>query len=283
MTATTTHRAEPLRVAIVDDEELARLRLRRFLAQESDVDLVGEADCGALALDLVRRESPDVVLLDVQMPDKDGFAVIAELSPDFAGQIVFVTAFDAHAVKAFEVNAVDYLLKPVAAGRLHAALERAREVISQRAVAQRFAEVLAVVQKPVAAPAGPAKDDAPFEADLAESVERGPAERFLVKTKDRAVLIKAADVDWFEAEANYVRLHVGAQRHLIRATMASLEASLDQSRFVRIHRTTIVNLDRVKEIRAWFSGDHIVVLGDGTKLRMSRSYAPRLMARVRAG
>lgn len=283
MTEARVHRVTGLlRVAIVDDEELARLRLRRFVTREADVDLVGEAESGTVALDLIRRESPDVVLLDVQMPDMDGFAVMAKLGADFAGQVIFVTAFDAHAVKAFEVNAVDYLLKPVAAGRLHAALERAREVIAHRAVAQRFAEVLAVVQKPVSAP--PAVPDVAIAAaELAEGVGHGPTERFLVKTNDRALLIKVEDVDWFEAEANYVRLHVGAHRHLIRATMSSLEASLDESRFVRIHRTTIVNLDRVKEIRAWFSGDHVVVLADGTKLRMSRSYAPRLMSRVRAG
>ncbi len=278
---------EPLGVVIVDDEELARVRLNRLLSKESGIEVLADADSGRAAVEAIRRERPDVVFLDVQMPDTDGFGVIAELGDEFTGQVVFVTAFDVHAVRAFAVSAVDYLLKPVAADRLHAAIERARSVIAQQTVAKRYAEVLAVVQKPVGAATTPAPSTAGTSdggtLDLPDAQTGGPTERFLVKSANRAVLVKAVDVDWFEAEANYVRLHVGTQRHLIRATLSSLDASLDATRFVRIHRTTIVNLDRVKEIQPWFSGDHVVVLTDGTKLRMSRSYAGRLMSRVRAG
>ncbi len=281
MTDVSANVREPLHVAIVDDEELARVRLKRLLANERDIDVVGEAASGEAAVDLIEREQPDVVLLDVQMPDCDGFDVIARLGSGFSGHVVFVTAFDEHAVRAFEVSAVDYLLKPVGPDRLREALVRARKRVEQKVVARRFAEVLAAVGRPW-------RDDAsvsPGEeaGELSASDRTARTERFLVRTGNRSVLVKASDVDWFEAEANYVRLHVAAQRHLVRATMSSLEDSLDPSRFIRIHRGTIVNLDRVREIQPWFSGDHVVVLGDGTKLRMSRSYAPRLMSRLRAG
>lgn len=239
---------EALRVVVVDDEELARARLRRLLSAEAGVDLVGEADSGDAAVGVIRRECPDLVLLDVRMPDLDGFGVLEQLGASFTGRVVFVTAFDVHAVRAFEVKAMDYLLKPVAADRLHEALERVRETI---------------VREP--------------------TTEGEPIERFLVKIGDRSVVVKAHDVDVFEAEANYVRLRIGRQSYLLRATMAGLERSLDPSRFVRIHRETIVNLDRVKEIAPWFSGDHVVTLHDGTKLRMSRSYAGGLLARMRVG
>lgn len=280
MTGASTEFREPLQVAIVDDEELARVRLKRLLANEREVDVVGEAASGAAAVDLIGRERPDVVLLDVQMPDLDGFDVIARLGADFHGQVVFVTAYDVHAVRAFEVSAVDYLLKPVSADRLREALGRARTRAEHKVVARRFADVLAAIGRPWRS-----EDAAPTPEglELPTGDRSNPTERFLVRTGNRSVLVKAADVDWFEAEANYVRLHAAAQRHLVRATMASLEASLDSTQFIRIHRGTIVNLERVREIQPWFSGDHIVVLADGTKLRMSRSYAPRLMSRLRAG
>ena len=241
---------EMLRVVIVDDEELARMRLARLLGREEGVAIVAEAASGTEAVEVVRREDPDLLLLDVRMPDLDGFAVLRELRDDFFGHVVFVTAYDEHAVRAFEVQALDYLVKPVAPDRLHAALARARSARERRDTARRG---------------------------------EAAVERFLVKIGDRSVVVKASDVDWFEAEANYVRLRVGRQSYLMRATMSGLERALDASRFVRIHRTTIVNIDRVKEIAPWFSGDHVVLLGDGSKLRMSRSYAGRLLARMRPG
>lgn len=282
----------PLRVVIVDDEALARTRLRRLLAGDDAVELVGEADTGVAAVDVIRREHPDLVLLDVQMPDLDGFGVLAALGGDFAGQVVFVTAYESHALRAFEVNAVDYLLKPVAADRLRAALARARGASVRADVVRRHEALLAMIRDMYRVGSGEERDagaPVPDPAAVAPLVPAelstvgAPIERFLVKTGDRSIVVRADDVDCFEAEANYVRLRVGRQSYLMRATMAGLEQGLDGARFVRIHRETIVNLDRVKEVAPWFSGDHLVTLRDGTKLRMSRSYAARLLSRMRVG
>ena len=235
----------PLRVLIVDDEELARQRLRRLLRPEADLEVVGECSGGREAIAAIGELAPDLVFLDVQMPEVDGFDVLQALGG--AGpQVVFVTAYDDHAIRAFDVDAVDYLVKPVAPERLRRAVVRAR----------------AGRRPPPGSP-------------------QAPAERILVKEEGRMFFVPAADIDWVEACGNYVKLHIGARTHLVRETMNSLEARLDARRFGRIHRSTIVNLDRIGEMTLWFSGDYLVRLADGTELKLSRWYRERLEARLR--
>lgn len=279
--------SRPLTVVVVDDEELARARVVRLLARDPGVRVVGVCANGVDAIATIRSERPDVVLLDVQMPDMDGFGVVSALAGDAMPLVVFVTAFDAHAVRAFEVQAADYLLKPVAADRLDAALARARERLATSDAASRGAAMLALVREALDTdqrPAGAALADAGSDEASAPARDgaASPLERFLVKSGERTLLVKTVDVDWIEAEANYVRLHVGPKSHLVRATMSALERRLDRSRFARIHRGTIVNLDRIREIQPWFSGDQVVLLQDGTQLRLSRGYASQLEARLRA-
>jgi two-component system, LytTR family, response regulator len=246
-----------LRALIVDDEALARQRLRRLLEREGDVEVAGECAGGAAAVASIRARAPDVVFLDVRMPEVDGLEVAravagAEPRPLF----VFVTAFDTHAVHAFDVEALDYLVKPVEPARLGRAVARVREACAARAMPP--------------APAGP-----PPTAGAA------PLERLLVKADGRMFFVSVADIDYVEARGNYARLHVGPRTHLVRETMAALERRLDPRRFARIHRSTIVNLDRVREMAPWFSGDYRVRLLDGTELRLSRWYWERLEGRLR--
>jgi two-component system LytT family response regulator len=255
-----------MRTLVVDDEPLARRRVARMLADEPTVQVVGEAGNGAEALEQIRALKPDLVFLDVQMPEMDGFAVLRELESGPMPMVVFVTAFDQYAIQAFEVHALDYLLKPFAPERLQAALRRAESQASRagRDHERKLVELLEHV----------AREQQELGKRMAP---QGPASgRLLVKQGERMVLLRSADVDWIESEGNYVGLHVGKQKYLVRGTMASMEEQLDARQFLRIHRGTIVNLDRVKEVRPWFAGDCIVVLKDATELRLSRRYRDRL-------
>jgi two-component system LytT family response regulator len=245
--------SETLRVLIVDDEPLARTRLVQLLADERGVEVVGEAGRVAEARALVEAERPDVLLLDVQMPGESGFELIESLPPDRRPGVIFVSAHDQHAVRAFSVRAVDYLLKPFDRERLRAALERAAVVRRSRA---RFG----------------AGASAAHGADSAPGREPRYLERFVVRSVGRMLLVDADEVDWIEAAGNYVRLHHGGQKHLLRETMASLEAQLDPRRFARIHRSTIVHLDRVRELHHILHGDYSVFLRDGTRLTLLRGY-----------
>lgn len=244
---------ESLRVLIVDDEPLARENLRRLLARESDVEIVAEAGDARTAEAAIRQLRPDVVMLDVRIRESNGFEVLDRIEPDERPQVVFVSAHDEHAVRAFAVRAVDYLLKPIERPRLQAALERARDTVAarRRAIEQR---------RPPRAGASDPRGAA------------GRLSRFVVRSVGKMLLIDVADVDWIEAAGNYVRLHHGGECHLLRETMTALEGRLDPSRFVRIHRSTIVNLDRVKELRHILHGDYAVILRDGTRLTLSRGF-----------
>jgi two-component system, LytTR family, response regulator len=252
----------PIRVVIADDEAPARARVRRLLRAHPDLEVVGEAATGTEALERVREARPDLLLLDVQMPAPDGLEV-ARLLRDAGGtrpHVVFLTAYDAYAVQAFEVHAVDYLMKPFDAARLDRALERARDAI--------------------AAPATPAGEADDRLARLLQAL-RAPEpylDRLLVRQGQKSVLLRTADVDWVEAAQNYVLLRAGGASYMVRGTLQELEARLDPRRFVRIHRSTIVNLDRVRELHPWSHGDYEVVMADGTKLRLSRRYRDRLPA-----
>jgi len=240
-----------VRTIIVDDEELARERLRSLLAREKEIEIVGEAGDGQSAVELIDQEKPDLVFLDVQMPELTGFEVLENL--EHRPNVVFVTAHDKFALKAFDVHAVDYLLKPFDKERFQTALKRALEKVrSKSSDADKVSAVLTELK--------PAK----------------PVERLMVKTEGRVLLIKTEDLDWVEAADNYVNLHVGAEAHLMRETMNSLEGKLPPEKFMRISRSTIVNLERIKELQPMFHGEYVVILKNGTKLTLSRSYRDKL-------
>ena len=245
-----------LRTLIVDDEPLAREGLRNLLADASEVTVVGECGDGATALEVIRRDRPDLVLLDVQMPELSGFEVLQQLGPDLP-VIIFVTAHDAFALQAFEAHAVDYLLKPVAPARFRQALERARAQVAYDRTSEVSERVTALLE-------------------TLASENRFPV-RLPVKARGSVTFVRVAEIDWIGAAGNYVKLHVGRDRHLIRETLSNLERRLDPRVFVRIHRSTIVNVDRIQEVQPWVKGDHVVVLRDGQKLTLSRTYRDRLL------
>jgi two-component system, LytTR family, response regulator len=239
-----------LRALIVDDEALARQRIRQLMTDEAGFEVIGEAGNGMEAVTLIESLRPDLVFLDIQMPLLDGFGVIEAIGVENMPATLFVTAYDAHAMKAFEVHAIDYLLKPFDRDRFKRAISWVRE----RTI------------KPDPAPDG-------FKALLSE-LEDGQAKpnRFLVKTGERWIMIKCADIQWIDAEGNYVRLHVDGASHMLRHTMAEVLTRLDAAQFKRIHRSAIVNLDFVRELRPWTGGDMTVFLLDGTRLTLSRTY-----------
>jgi two-component system, LytTR family, response regulator len=265
-----------LSVLIVDDEAFARQRLRRLLSEESDIEIVGEAANGREAVALITTHDPDVVLLDVQMPRVDGFGVLRALDGP-APLVIFVTAFDEHAVAAFNVHAFDYILKPVDPARFSEAIARARAQIAQSTAAERHAKLVAFLDA-----SATGSGDAPAAAEPApNAVSRTALDRLLVKEEGRMYFVPVGDIDWIEAFGNYARLHTGPRTHLIRETMATLERALDTRRFARIHRSTIVNLDRIRQMDLWGSGDYMVRLADGTQLKLSRWYRDRLETRMR--
>ena len=251
-----------IRALIVDDERMARKRLRTLLGREADVEVVGECATGRASVDAIRALSPDLVFLDVQMPEMDGLAVVRALDGGHVPLIVFVTAFDQYAVDAFEVSALDYLTKPFDNDRFQATLGRVR----------RHVDLMRV--------SGGA-EDSELRTRLAAMLARldpapAPAERLMVKGGGRVIFLRADEVDWIEAAGNYARVHAGRDTHLLHEGLTSLAGRLDPSRFVRIHRSTVVNLDRVREIQPWFHGDAVAILRDGTKLNVSRTYRQRL-------
>ena len=248
-----------MRVLIVDDEPLARERIHDLLRKEPDVESITECGNGEEAVALIRRLELDVVFLDVQMPGLDGFGVLERLWPDPTPLVIFVTAYERFALRAFDVHALDYLLKPFDAERFTAALARARTRLSNGGSSPDLQRVLRSLLSEIKG--GTA---APSSAVLA------------VKSGQRIVPVRVDEIDWVEAEGNYVRLHVGKASHLLRQTIASLEEELDARRFRRIHRSTIVNVDRIRELQPWFRKDYKVILRDGTELTLSRSYTDRL-------
>ncbi len=278
-----------VRVLIVDDEALARQRVRRLLQNEADVEVVGEAETGHEAVAMIRELQPDLVCLDVQMPGLDGFGVLRELDGGHVPMILFVTAYDEHAQRAFDVHAVDYVLKPVDADRFRAAFDKARKQRANAVAAERLGELLDTVRRladgsapaeAAAAMAGSAAG-APAAASAAGGNANGRyASRILVKQDGRMFFVKTTEIDWIEADRNYVKLHVGKTAHTIRERISHLEETLDPRLFARIHRSTIVNLNRVREMQQWFSGDYVVILEDGTRLRLSRHYRDRVEKQV---
>jgi two-component system LytT family response regulator len=233
--------AKTIRAVIVEDEPLGRAVIRELLRNDSEVKVVGECTNGHEAVAVIEDQKPDLVFLDVRMPEVDGFDVLSSLPASQAPVVVFVTAYDEYAVRAFEVNAVDYLLKPFDRERFHRALTRAKEQIR-----------------------------------CAPSEDRQYSERLVVKSGGRIFFLKTEEVDWIAAEGNYVRLHVKAESFLLRTTITNLEQQLDPAKFARIHRSQIVNIDRIRELRPWWHGEYHVLLKDGSRLTLSRSYRHRL-------
>ena len=250
-----------IRALIVDDEPLARERIRTLLASEPDVDVIAEAADGLEAVDAIREHRPDLVFLDVHMPNLDGFEVIEQIGTDHMPLVIFVTAYDQHALRAFEVQALDYLLKPFDAERFHGTLERARRQIESLESGDLSRRLLTLVRS--------LKGDRPARTD-----------RLVVKSGGRLFFLRADEIDWIEAAGNYVRLHVGTDAHLLRETMNSIEARLNPEIFFRIHRSHIVNIERIKELQPWFNGEYVVILRDGTKLTLSRGYREKVQERV---
>jgi two-component system LytT family response regulator len=256
---------EPLRILVVDDEPAARNGIRQLLRHDPDVRVVGEARNGREAVQALEKDGVDLVFLDVQMPELDGFGVVSTIGARNMPAVVFVTAYDRHALRAFEVHALDYLLKPFTDERFHEALEHARVQIRQGRLGELSRKLAAL---------------------LSESDSLGPPpataalKRLAIRGDGRVTLLPVRDIDWIEAEKDYLRVHVGKNVHVIRETMKNLEGQLDPARFVRIHRSTIVNLERIKELHAMFKGEYVVVLHDGTELKLSRGFRHHFEARL---
>jgi two-component system LytT family response regulator len=252
-----------VRTLIVDDEPLARQRLRRLLEADPDVTVVGECGDGEQAVAEVRALRPDLLFLDVQMPLLDGFGVLHALAGDTPPAVIFVTAHDRYALKAFEVHALDYLLKPFDRERFRETLSRAQQQLERSNGGDLERRLTAIVQ------------------DLKPA--KAKTDRFVVKSGGRIFFVRTGEIDWIEAAGNYVKLHVGTDSHLIRETMNSVETKLSPDMFVRIHRCHIVNIEQVRELQPWFNGEYVVFLKNGTRLTLSRGYRERLQERVGRG
>ena len=260
------------RVLVVDDEPLARERLTNFVAAVAPDAELREAPNGEEAVEAIRAWEPSVVFLDIQMPGLGGFEVLDAIGTDKMPPTVFVTAYDQHAIRAFDVSAVDYLLKPFDEARFKAAWDRASKANTIRTVA-RESDRLARLLLQVSGGTVPAAASAP------EGGKRW-ADRVVVKKNQRTILVKLADVQRIESSGNYVLLHAGKEIHEVRETLTSIESRLDPRQFVRIHRRTIVAVDAMKELQPWFGGDQVMILKDNTQLRVSRSYREQVAQRL---
>jgi two-component system LytT family response regulator len=247
------------RVLVADDEPLARERLRMLLEREPGMQVIGECGDGAEAIAAIRQLQPDLVFLDVQMPGATGFDVIEAIGPARMPAVVFVTAYDRYALRAFDVRALDYLLKPFDRERFQQALGRARQLLQRESSGDLERRLLALVQ------------------DLKEPPR---VDRFVVKSGGRVYFVRTSEIDWVEAAGNYVKLHVGREAHLLRETMTAIEGQLDPEIFFRIHRCHIVNIERVQELQPWFNGEYVACLRTGERLTLSRGYREKLQQRL---
>lgn len=255
--------ARPIRTMIVDDEQMARASIRVLVGEDPEIELVGECSSGLEAVSAIAARAPELVFLDVQMPRMNGFEVLAALGDNRRFAVVFVTAFDSYAIEAFDASAIDYVLKPFDDRRFHRALDRAKDQV-RRARLDLIASELVGVRSDKPTPAPPVEP------------RTTTGERLVIRDGGRTVFVPLAEIDWIEAADYYVQLHVGAKSYLHREPMRDLEARLDPRRFARIHRSTIVAIDRVAELRPSAHGDHCVRLRDGTDLKLSRARRGRL-------
>jgi two-component system LytT family response regulator len=246
--------AKPVRALVVDDEPLAREIIREMIRRDQEVEITGECGNGADAVAAIEALRPDIVFLDIQMPEMDGFAVIEAVGAKNMPAVIFVTAYDQYAVSAFKVHALDYILKPFDWERFRDALQRAKsQVRGESDLSDKLDALLDQMRK-----------------------KQVYAERLIIKTDGRVIFLRVEEIDWIEAEGNYVRLHVGKDSYLQRDTIGGMEAKLDPAGFPRIHRSAIVNIDRVQELRPWFQGDYCVILRGGKQLPLSRNYWEKL-------
>ena len=264
---------EKIRTLIVDDEPLARRNLRVLLEDDPQIEIVEECRNGREAVKAINSLSPDLIFLVIQMPEWDGFDVLARVDPERIHAIIFVTAFDQYALKAFEVHALDYLLKPFDDERFAYALRRAKSQIEAREINRVSKRLLTLLEE----------RELHRQSGDDSMGEKSYLTRLMVKASGRVVLLKVGDIDFIEADGNYAKLHVGRKAHLLREKMHDLEGRLDPAKFVRIHRSIIVNLDRIKEMHPHFNGDYIVVLDDGRQLRLSRTRRENLEAKLKIG
>jgi two-component system, LytTR family, response regulator len=251
--------SDMIRTVLVDDETPARALMREYLGQHPDVVIEAECANGFEAVKVIGELQPDLVFLDVQMPGMDGFSVLRALAPGPVPLVVFVTAYDDHAIRAFDVHAVDYVLKPVVAERFRAAVRRAIERLSSSS-----ADVLSRQM-----------------ASILERLPSGTGDRLTVRSGERTIFIRFDDIDWIDVEGDYARLHVGKDTHLLRETLTELEHRLPAPRFIRIHRSFIVQADRIQSVQPWFKGDYVLTLRDGTRLQSGRTYRQRVQELIR--
>lgn len=279
--------ANKIKTLVIDDEPAARRGIRTLLERDSDILVAGEAATGSEAVKKIRELKPDLVLLDVQMPEMNGFKVLESLGDVSLPAVIFVTAYDQHALQAFEMNAVDYLLKPYDDDRFWAAVRRAKAEIVRRQtdlLGSKLTTLLNYLKTSTpggasAATHAPASPSAPAASGSGQdTITR---DRILLKAGGEIYFLKADEIDWIEAEGDYMKFHAGGRVHLLRETMGNLEGRLDAKRFIRIHRSTIVNIDRVKKLSPSFAGEYAVILHDGSKLRLSRGYHDRLQELMR--
>lgn len=252
-----------IQTVIIDDMPLARQKLARFLNEDPEIEIVAECGNGLEAIDAITSLKPELVFLDIQMPEVDGFEVLTHIGLEQMPVFIFVTAFDHFALKAFEVNALDYLLKPYDRERFVQALNRAKKQLQRTEPEPQDERLLALLKT--------------------LNPEQKFLKRLAVKTSGRTIFLTIGEIDWIETAGNYLELHVGKEVHLIRERMNQIESRLDPTRFVRIHRTTIVNLDRIKELQPLFNGDQTVILRNGNQLILSRTYRDRLLALMEEG
>jgi two-component system LytT family response regulator len=250
------------KVLIVDDERLSRQRIRRLLAFEPECEIAGECENGSLALRALERERPDILFLDVQMPELDGFEVIRAIQ-ESRPLIIFTSAFDEYALRAFEVHAFDYLLKPFDRRRFRESLQRAKAHLTRERSESPDDRLVALFEH--------------------FANRNNTPDRIAIRNNGRVVFVKVDEIDWIEASDNYVCLHCGKETHVLRETMAQVESRLDTARFLRVHRSAIVNLDRIKELQPWFRGDYRVILRDGTELTLTKSHREKLESRLLLG
>jgi two-component system LytT family response regulator len=250
----------PIRVLVVDDEPLAREKIRVMVADDPEIRVVAECSNGVEAVEAVQTMRPDLILLDVQMPEVGGFDVLEALKGEELPPVIFITAYDHYAVRAFEYHALDYLLKPFDRERFRTAIDRAKRQIRREDGNGNGidARILALLEQ--------------------MHGQQRYSERIVVKTGGRVFFLNTDEIDWIEAEGNYVSIHTGKKAYLLRETISSFETQLDPRQFVRIHRSSIVRLDRVKELQPWSHGEYHVILEDGTRLTLSRSYREKLQA-----
>jgi len=245
-----------IRVVVADDEFLARKFIRRMLKQDPEVEIIGECSNGAEAVAAIRKEKPDLVFLDVQMPEMDGFAVLDAVRLDHLPEIVFTTAYESYAIRAFELHALDYLLKPFDQVRFKAALKYAKERFHSQHEEDKRLQV----------------------GTLLESIrlQQEYLDRIIIRADGRITFLHTREIDWIEADDKYVHLHTGKGAKMVRQTLAAIEGELDPKKFLRVHRSAMVNVDRIKELQPLFNGEHSLILDDGTRLTLTRKYRDKL-------